>query len=160
MRIREAVEADVPLVAGLIRELADYEKLSAEVSMTEEVLRDNLFGARRFAEVLIAEGDAAVPMGFALFFHNFSTFLGRPGIYLEDLYVRPEHRRGGVGRALLGRLAELAVERGCGRLEWAVLDWNRSAIEFYESLGAQANAGWTIYRLSGDALDALGGKPG
>lgn len=122
--------------------------------MTEDVLVRNLFGPRPYAEALIAEQDGAA-VGFALFFHNFSTFLGLPGIYLEDLFVVPGNRGGGVGRALLERLAQIAVERGCGRLEWAVLDWNRDAIGFYERLGARPNDEWTVYRLTGDALRAL-----
>ncbi|TMC37317.1 MAG: GNAT family N-acetyltransferase [Chloroflexi bacterium] len=125
--------------------------------MTEEKLERALFGERPYAETLIAEdGEAAV--GFALFFHNFSTFLAQPGIYLEDLFVLPERRGSGIGRALLERLAQVAVERGCGRLEWAVLDWNESAIRFYERLGARPNSDWTIYRLAGEPLDALAGK--
>ena len=125
--------------------------------MTEEKLERALFGERPYAETLIAEnGDE--PVGFALFFHNFSTFLAQPGIYLEDLFVLPEHRGSGIGRALLERLAQLAVERGCGRLEWAVLDWNEGAIRFYERLGARPNSDWTIYRLAGEPLDALAGK--
>lgn len=153
--IRPGEPSDVGLIARLIRELAIYEKLEEDVSMTEEMLAANLFGARRYAETLIAEHDGE-PVGFALFFHNFSTFLGRPGIYLEDLFVMPEHRASGIGRALLTELARLAVERGCGRLEWAVLDWNRDAIGFYERLGAKPNAEWTVYRLTGEALAALG----
>lgn len=155
MRIRDAVEADVPLIATLIRELAEYERLAHEVTMTEEELREALFGARRHAEVLIAEDDERGPLGFALFFHNFSTFLGRPGIYLEDLFVRPPHRGLGVGAALLRRLARVAVDRGCGRMEWSVLDWNEPAIGFYRRLGARANDAWTTYRLDGEALEAL-----
>jgi GNAT superfamily N-acetyltransferase len=151
----------VPLVASLIRELAEYERLLAEVTATEEGLRRALFGERRYAEVAIAEEDredaGAEPLGFALFFHNFSTFLGRPGIYLEDLYVRPPHRARGVGRALLRHLATLAEERGCGRLEWAVLDWNEAAIGFYRKLGAHPTTGWTVYRLEGAALARLAG---
>lgn len=122
--------------------------------MTEENLTDTLFGDRRYAETLIAEEDGE-PVGFALFFHNYSTFLAQPGIYLEDLFVLPDRRGGGVGRALLQRLAQLAVDRGCGRLEWAVLDWNVDAIGFYESLGAKPNAEWTIYRLTGDSLQRV-----
>lgn len=152
--IRFATRDDAPLVAELIRGLARYEKLEREVTMTEEVLVRNLFGPRPYAEALIAEQDGAA-VGFALFFHNFSTFLGLPGIYLEDLFVVPGNRGGGVGRALLERLAQIAVERGCGRLEWAVLDWNRDAIGFYERLGARPNDEWTVYRLTGDALRAL-----
>jgi GNAT superfamily N-acetyltransferase len=154
--VREAVEADVPLIASLIRELAEYERLLDQVTMTEERLGSALFGARRFAEVAIAEDGAGTPLGFALFFHNFSTFLGRSGIYLEDLFVRPAHRGAGAGRALLEHLARLARERGCGRLEWTVLDWNAPAIAFYERLGARPQAEWTTYRLEGEALDLLG----
>lgn len=156
VRIRFAEPADVPVIAELIRGLARYEKLEDEVEMTEELLSANLFGPRRYAETLLAEAAGEV-IGFALFFHSFSTFLARPGIYLEDLFVVPERRGGGVGRALLGRLAQLAVERGCGRLEWAVLDWNRDAIRFYERLGARPNSDWTVYRLAGGALRALAG---
>ena len=153
--IRPAEAADVPAIAGLIRGLARYEKLEQEVTMTEELLARNLFGQHRYAEALIAEDDGA-PIGFALFFHNFSTFLAKPGIYLEDLFVVPEHRRRGIGRALLQRLAKIAVERDCGRLEWSVLDWNRDAIGFYERLGARPNSEWTVYRLAGEALTSLG----
>lgn len=154
LQIRTGRLQDVPVIAGLIRGLARYEKLEHEVVMTEAKLTDSLFGKRRYAETLLAEVDAA-PVGFALFFHNYSTFLAQPGIYLEDLFVLPEHRGGGVGRALLERLAQLAVERGCGRLEWAVLDWNVDAIRFYERLGAKPNAEWTVYRLAGEALGRL-----
>jgi GNAT superfamily N-acetyltransferase len=154
IEIRGAAEDDVPLILSLIRELAEYERLSHEVSATEETLRDSLFGERRVAETLLAYlGDD--PAGFVLFFHNFSTFLGRPGIYLEDLYVRPEFRGAGVGRAFLRCLAKLAKDRGCGRLEWSVLDWNEPAIRFYEALGAVPMADWTVYRLAGEALDEL-----
>jgi GNAT superfamily N-acetyltransferase len=153
--IRPAEAADVPVVADLIRGLARYEKLESDVTMTDELLAENLFGPRRYAETLLAE-DGGAPVGFALFFHNFSTFLARPGIYLEDLFVVPEHRGRGIGRALLQRLAKIAVERGCGRLEWSVLDWNRDAIGFYERLGARPNSEWTVYRLVGEALTALG----
>jgi GNAT superfamily N-acetyltransferase len=144
------------VVEELIRALAEYERLSHEVSMDSDRLRRGLFGERPYAEVLIGEEDAE-PAGFALFFHNFSTFLGRPGIYLEDLFVRPEHRGKGYGRELLQRLAEIAVERDCGRLEWAVLDWNEPAIGFYRKLGARPNDDWTIFRLTGDALHDLAG---
>jgi GNAT superfamily N-acetyltransferase len=157
LRIRFAELPDVPMVAELIRGLARYEKLEHEVTMTEEKLTSALFGERRYAETLIAEDDR-VPVGFALFFHNFSTFLAQPGIYLEDLFVIPEHRGRGVGRSLLERLAQVAVDRGCGRLEWAVLDWNQDAIRFYEKLGAKPNSDWTVYRLSGDSLHALAGE--
>jgi GNAT superfamily N-acetyltransferase len=153
--IRSAEAPDVPAIAQLIRGLAKFEKLEHEVSMTEELLTKNLFGPHRFAEALLAE-EAGAPVGFALFFHNFSTFLALPGIYLEDLFVVPEHRGRGIGRALLEHLAHVAVERGCGRLEWSVLDWNRDAIAFYERLGARANSEWTVYRLTGEALTALG----
>jgi len=144
----------VPVIAELIRGLARFEKLEHEVVMTEDLLATALFGERQYAEVLLAE-DEGLAVGFALFFHNFSTFLGRPGIYLEDLFVMPEHRSKGIGRLLLASLARLAVERGCGRLEWAVLDWNREAIRFYERLGARPNSDWTIYRLTGEALSGL-----
>jgi GNAT superfamily N-acetyltransferase len=144
----------VPLIAELIRGLARFEKLEQEVEMTDELLADGLFGDRPYAEVVLAEDDGR-PVGFALFFHNFSTFLGRPGIYLEDLFVLPERRGQGIGRMLLAHLARLAVERGCGRLEWAVLDWNKEAIKFYERLGARPNSDWTVYRLAGEALSGL-----
>ena len=157
LRIRHGELEDVPLIAELIRGLARYEKLEHEVVMTEEKLTDTLFGDHRYAETLIAEEDAR-PVGFALFFHNYSTFLAQPGIYLEDLFVLPEQRGGGVGRALLQRLAQLAVDRGCGRLEWAVLDWNVDAIGFYERLGAKPNAEWTIYRLTGESLQRVAGQ--
>jgi len=153
--IRPAGAADVPVIAELIRGLARFEKLEDEVTMTEERLAENLFGRHSYAETLIAE-EAGVPVGFALYFHNFSTFLAQPGIYLEDLFVLPGHRGRGIGRALLRHLAQLAVERGCGRLEWSVLDWNRDAIDFYERLGARPNSEWTVYRLAGEALNALG----
>lgn len=153
---RFATAEDTPLILSFIRELAEYEKLSHEVVATEEALRESLFGERPFAEVLLAfVGED--PAGFALFFHNFSTFLGKPGIYLEDLYVRPEHRGAGAGRALLSHLAGLAVERGCGRLEWWVLDWNEPAVGFYKRIGARAMDDWTVYRLTGDALERLAG---
>ena len=153
-RIREATEEDVPLILSLIRELAEYEKLSDEVVATEDGLRDSLFGERRYAEVLIAEHGGA-PAGFALFFHNFSTFLGKPGLYLEDLYVKPAFRGAGIGKKLLVRLASLAMGRGCGRLEWWVLDWNEPAIGFYRSVGAEPMDDWTVYRVSGSALEDL-----
>ena len=155
LRIRAAAPGDVPLIADLIRQLAKFEKLEDKVVLTEDLLRTGLFGARPFAETIIAEEDTK-PIGFALFFHTFSTFLARPGIYLEDLFVLAEHRGHGVGRALLAHLAHLAVERGCGRLEWAVLNWNQDAIRFYERLGARPNSEWTVYRLAGEALASLG----
>lgn len=154
LRIEKATERDVPLILSFIKELAEYERLSHEVVATEEMLRASLFGERPMAEVLIAyTGEEAV--GFALFFHNFSTFLGRPGIYLEDLYVQPRARGKGIGRALLSRLARLARERGCGRLEWAVLDWNEPAIRFYRNLGAVAMDEWTVFRATGESLARL-----
>ena len=157
LEIRPAAEADVPLILTLIRELADYERLSHEVVATEEALRDSLFGKRRFAEVLLGYGGGS-PAAFALFFHNFSTFLGKPGIYLEDLYVKPEFRGAGIGRALLVQVAKLARERGCGRLEWSVLDWNEPAIGFYRRIGASPASGWTVYRVTGEALEDLAGR--
>lgn len=157
VRIRSGELTDVPVIAELIRALARYEKLEREVVLTEEKLTGSLFGERPYAETLIAEEDGEA-VGFALFFHNYSTFLAQPGIYLEDLFVKPEHRGSGVGRMLLGRLAQLAVDRGCGRLEWAVLDWNVDAIRFYERLGARPNAEWTVYRLTGDRLRDLAGE--
>ncbi|HYC92910.1 MAG TPA: GNAT family N-acetyltransferase [Thermoanaerobaculia bacterium] len=156
MTLRTASEADVPLILRFIRELAEYERLAHECIATEEGVRETLFGARRYAEVIIAEEDGQ-PAGFALFFHNYSTFLARPGIYLEDLYVRPEMRGRGVGKKLLSRLAAIALERNCGRLEWAVLDWNEDAIRFYRSLGAKPQDEWTVYRVTGDALQTLAG---
>ncbi|HEX5724623.1 MAG TPA: GNAT family N-acetyltransferase [Longimicrobiaceae bacterium] len=159
LAIRPATEADTPLVLRFIRELAEYERLAHEVRATEEELRRTLFGPRPAAEVVIAEaGDE--PVGFALFFPNYSTFLGQPGIYLEDLYVRPEARGRGTGRALLAHLAQLARERGCGRLDWAVLDWNEPAIRFYRALGARALDDWTTFRLTGEALDRLAAEGG
>ncbi len=154
--IRAATAADTPVIARLIRALAEYERLSDRVIFDEAELRQNLFGPRPYAEVLLAE-DAGAVVGFALFFHNFSTFIGRPGIYLEDLFVEPEHRGRGHGKALLAALAKLAVARSCGRLEWAVLDWNEPSIRFYRSLGAAPNEGWLPYRLAGPALEALAG---
>ena len=152
--IRPATAEDTPAVCRLIRGLAEYERLTHEVVLDEGRLRTHLFGPRPFAEVLLAEEAGAV-VGFALFFHNYSTFVGRPGIYLEDLFVRPAHRGAGVGRALLAHLAGLAAERGCGRLEWSVLDWNEPAIGFYRRLGARPVDGWTRYRLTGEALTRL-----
>ena len=137
-----------------IKKLADYEKLSHEVVATEDSLQAVLFGERRYAETVIAY-EHNEPVGFALFFHNFSTFVGKPGIYLEDLFVDPEHRGKGYGKALLAHLAKLAQERNCGRLEWAVLNWNKPSIEFYESLGAKPMNEWTVYRLTGEALENL-----
>ncbi|MFZ5662761.1 MAG: GNAT family N-acetyltransferase [Pseudomonadota bacterium] len=152
--LRSAARADVPLILAFIRELAEYEKLAHEVVADEAGLAEQLFGARPAAEVVIAEADGQ-PAGFALFFHNFSTFLGRRGLYLEDLYVRPAFRGRGLGLALMRHLARLAVERGCGRFEWSVLDWNTPAIEFYRQLGAVGLEDWTVQRLSGEALRRL-----
>ncbi|MEP7206973.1 MAG: GNAT family N-acetyltransferase [Casimicrobiaceae bacterium] len=154
--LRLATPADVPVVLGLIRSLAAFERLSDLCVATEADLAQALFGDRRFAEVLIAEHDAH-PAGFALFFHNFSTFLGRPGLWLEDLFVCPEYRRQGCGRALLQALSGLAHARGCGRFEWSVLDWNADAIAFYRSLGAAVLDDWRIVRVTGPALAALAG---
>jgi GNAT superfamily N-acetyltransferase len=155
--VRSATPEDVATILAFIRELAEYERLSHAVVATETSLRAALFGEAPAAEVLMAEADG-IPAGFALFFHNFSTFLSRRGLYLEDLYVRPSHRRLGVGRALLTRLAALAVERQCGRMEWSVLDWNESARRFYEGLGAEPMSDWTTYRLAGHGLVALGAQ--
>ncbi|MHB1223197.1 MAG: GNAT family N-acetyltransferase [Gemmatimonadaceae bacterium] len=157
LTIRSATAADLGIILEFIVGLAVYERLEREVVASEAGLREALFGARPDAEVLIAEWDGA-PAGFALFFHNFSTFLGRRGLYLEDLFVQPAYRGRGVGRALLARLAATAVERGCGRFEWSVLDWNESAIGFYESLGARPQSDWTVYRVTGDALHRLAGE--
>lgn len=154
LTIRFATVADAALVLRLIRGLAEYERLADEAVVTEADVRRSLFGEHPQAEVLIAEIDGD-PAGFALFFHNYSTFLGRRGLYLEDLFVLPTHRGRGIGRALMARLARLATERECGRFEWWVLDWNQSAIRFYESLGARAMSEWTVYRLSGEPLERL-----
>ena len=156
--IRPATAADLPLIAQLIRDLAEYERLAHEVRFDDEVLRTKLFGPRPYAEVVIGEIDGQA-QGFALFFHNFSTFEGRPGIYLEDLFVRHEARSSGLGKALLSHLAALAVERDCARLEWSVLDWNEPAIGFYKKLGARLMDEWTVMRVDGDALAQLGAAP-
>ena len=154
IEIRAATRDDVPLIFALIGELAEYEKLSHEVVATEQQIRATLFGDRAVAEVLIASLDGT-PVGFALFFPNYSTFLGRPGLYLEDLFVRPEARGFGVGRELLEHLARLAVDRGWGRLEWRVLDWNEPSIAFYRKLGAEPLEDWTVFRVTGQALKKL-----
>lgn len=154
IEIRIARASDTALILGFIRDLAEYEKLAHEVVADEAQLRATLFGARPAAEVLIAEVDGAA-VGFALFFTNYSTFLGKPGIYLEDLFVRPAARSHGVGRALMVKLAKLCIERDYGRFEWAVLDWNEPALKFYRSLGAQPQTEWTVQRLTGDALATL-----
>ena len=145
---------DVPLILRFIHALAEYERLAHEVEATEEALRETLFGSRSYAEVVFAIEDG-VEVGFALFFHNYSTFLARPGLYLEDLFVLPESRGQGVGKGLLKRLAEIALERGCGRFEWWVLDWNAPSIEFYRRQGAVAMDEWTVFRVAGDALGRL-----
>ncbi len=157
LSIRPATSADLPLIAQFIRDLAEYEKLAHEVRFDEAVLEDRLFGARPYAEVLIGEIDGA-PQGFALFFHNFSTFEGRPGVYLEDLFVRPEARGSGLGKMLLAQLAVIALERDCARVEWSVLDWNDPAIAFYKALGAKPMDEWTVMRVDGDALGTLAGQ--
>ena len=154
LQIRKATEADVPVIVWFIRQLAEYERLLQEAVMTEETLRESLFGSRPSAEVLLAYYQDK-PVAFAVFFHNFSTFLGRRGLYLEDLFVIPEMRGKGFGRALLVHLAQIARERNCGRFEWAVLDWNEPAIEFYKRLGAVPMSEWTIFRVTGKALDRL-----
>lgn len=154
LRILPATISDTGVILGFIRKLAEYEKLLHQVTATEELLGETLFGERRVAEVLIAYLEHE-PAGFALYFHNFSTFLGRPGIYLEDLFVEPVHRGKGIGKALLIQVAQIAKERGCGRFEWAVLDWNESAIEFYRRLGANPLDDWTIFRVTGEALNRL-----
>lgn len=155
--IRPATRDDVPLVLEFIRDLARYERLEHEMSATEVEMDEALFGARRYAEVVFACSGGR-PVGFALFFHNFSTFKGRPGIYLEDLFVRPEARGQGIGKRILAYLARTAVERRCARLEWAVLDWNEPSIGFYRSLGAVPMDEWTTFRLTGDALALLAGS--
>jgi len=157
--IRAATVEDVPRIRAFIEGLADYEQLRHACVATNERLRDTLFGEHPFAEVVIAECDR-VACGFALFFHNYSTFLAQPGIYLEDLFVVPTHRGRGVGKVLLQHLAALATARGCGRLEWSVLNWNADAIAFYERLGAQAQEDWTVYRVTGTALSTLASGEG
>ena len=155
--IKFATITDVPLILQFIKELAEYEQLLHEVVATEELLQDTLFGAKSHAEVIIGYVDEK-PVSFALFFHNFSTFLGKPGIYLEDLYVKPEARGQGIGKMMLAYLAKLACERNCGRLEWWVLDWNETAINFYKSIGAKAMDEWTVYRVTDEALENLAKK--
>jgi len=154
VRIRPAAAGDAGLILSLIRELADYEHMLKDVTATEADIRATLFAAKPSAECVIAE-QGGKPAGFALFFHNYSTFLGRPGLYLEDLYVKPELRGRGIGKQLLSHLARLALERGCARFEWAVLDWNEPAIRFYKGLGAQMMEAWRINRLTGKALEKL-----
>ena len=156
--LRPAAEHDLPAIVGLIRELADFEKLSHLVVVTPQSLQPHLFGPKPAAEAVVAEktlqGQPTV-VGFALFFTNFSTFLGQPGLYLEDLYVQPSHRGSGIGRAMLATLAQLAVQEGCGRFEWSVLDWNTQAIGFYEKMGAKVLDDWRICRVTGPELEAL-----
>ncbi|MGA7615686.1 MAG: GNAT family N-acetyltransferase [Thermoanaerobaculia bacterium] len=154
LRIVPATEADVPLLLSFIRQLAEYERLAHAVVATEDDVRRSLFGEKPAAEALFAMWDGE-PVGFAIFFHNFSTFLSRPGLYLEDLFVKPEMRGKGIGKAILVHLARIARDRGCRRFEWAVLDWNHSAMRFYESLGAKAVSEWTIFRLADEAIDRL-----
>ncbi|MCI8280216.1 MAG: GNAT family N-acetyltransferase [Lachnospiraceae bacterium] len=156
LEIRLAKEEDVSSILGFVRELAEYEHMLDEVVATEEIMREWIFEKKK-AEVLIGEEDGK-PVGFALFFHNFSTFLGRSGIYLEDLFVKPAYRGKGYGKALLQKLAQITVERGCGRLEWCCLDWNQPSIDFYKSLGAVPLEEWTIYRMTGDTLQEFGKK--
>jgi GNAT superfamily N-acetyltransferase len=157
LTVRSATAADVPLILAFIRELAVYEHLEHEVVATEADVHAALFGPRPYAEVALVCLDGA-PVGFALFFHNFSTFVGKPGIYLEDLYVRPEARGRGAGKRLFAYLAKIALERGCARLDWAVLDWNEPSIGFYRGLGAVAQSEWTTYRLDGEPLERLAGR--
>jgi GNAT superfamily N-acetyltransferase len=154
LRLRVATPADVPTLFRLIMALADYEKLTHEVTGSEAALEQTLFGDRTYAEAILAELNGQTA-GFALFFHNYSTFLTQPGIYLEDLFVLPEYRRRGIGRAILTYLAQLAVERGCGRFEWSVLDWNEPAIAFYRRMGANVLPDWRICRVTGEALTQL-----
>jgi GNAT superfamily N-acetyltransferase len=156
--IRPATVADVPIILQLIRDLATYERAPNEVTATEGQLTDVLFGKKAAAEVLLVF-ENAVAVGFAVFFHNFSTWLGRPGLYLEDLFVKPEHRGKGYGRALLIELAKIARDRGCGRMEWAVLDWNEPAIQFYRKLGAKPMEEWTVFRLTGEGIATLAEAP-
>ena len=155
--IKPATKKDVPVILAFIRKLADYERLSHEVVATEELLQRTIFGQRRTAEVAIGYFRNE-PVGFVLFFHNFSTFLGRPGIYIEDLFVEESYRRRGFGGALLAYVAKLAVARDCGRLEWSVLDWNEPAINFYQKLGAVPMKEWTVFRVTGDNLQRLAGR--
>ena len=154
IRIERATERDVPVILQMIRDLAEYERMSDQVVATETGLRESLFSGQRDAEVLLAYADDK-PAGFALFFHNFSTFVGRKGLYLEDLFVKPELRGAGIGKRLLVELARIAIERRCGRFEWSVLDWNEPAIGFYRKLGAVPMNEWTIFRVTGDALARL-----
>lgn len=154
VRLQPATEADVPTVLGLIKDLAEYERMAGDVTATEADLHAYLFGPDRVAYAILARvGGEAV--GFAVYFFNFSTFLAKPGLYLEDLFVKPAWRRRGIGRLLLSHLAQIAVERGCGRMEWSVLDWNEMALSVYRAIGARPMSEWTVQRLTGDALRAL-----
>ncbi len=157
LSVTKATEADLPLILRFVQDLADYERMRDQCVATEEKLRRSLFGAHPYAEVLIARLDDE-PAGFAVYFHSYSTFLAQHGLYLEDLFVTPEARGKGIGYALLGSLARIAVERGCERLEWAVLDWNDLAIDFYKRIGAVAKDEWTTFRLSGEALDSMAAR--
>ncbi len=157
LSIRKAKGKDVKLIFSFIKELAKYEKLSKDVVATEKLLKDNLFGKRKFAEVLIAKFNGE-DVGFSLFFHNFSTFLGKPGIYLEDIYVRENLRNKGIGKALLIEIVKIAQERGCGRIEWSVLDWNEPSIKFYKGLGAEPMKDWTVFRLTENKFNILTSK--
>jgi GNAT superfamily N-acetyltransferase len=154
VKIKHAVKKDVPLILSFIKELAEYEHLSKSVTATDKILSKNLFGRKKVAETLIAYLDGK-PAGFAVFFHNFSTFLGKPGIYLEDLFVKPEFRGKGIGKRLFVEVARIAKNRDCGRLEWSVLNWNKPAIDFYKKLGAKPLSEWTMYRITGSALGKL-----
>lgn len=156
--LRAAAPTDVPAIVGLIRELAEFEKLSHLVVIVPEALHRHLFGDKPVVECVVAEAADGALVAFALFFTNYSTFLGKPGLYLEDLYVQPAHRGAGIGRALLEHLGALAVERDCGRFEWAVLDWNENAIRFYEAMGATVMHDWRICRITGEALKRFGGE--
>jgi|SRR6478672_4467008 GNAT superfamily N-acetyltransferase len=158
LRIERATERDIPIILQMIHDLAVYERMADQAVASEAGLRDALFSGRRDAEVILAYADDQ-PAGFALFFHNFSTFLGRRGLYLEDLFVKPELRGAGIGKRLLVELARIAVERGCGRFEWSVLDWNEPAIGFYKKLGAEPMDEWTIFRVTGEALERLSRLP-
>lgn len=158
LQIRPATEADVRVTLDFIRELAEYEKLLDEATVTEELLRSNLFGAHPRAEVILA-CESGQPVGFALYFHNFSTFVGKPGIYLEDLFIRPAFRGKGYGKALMIYLARLMIERDCGRFEWSVLDWNQPSLEFYRSIGAVPMDEWTVQRMTGAQVTALAALP-
>ena len=158
-KIRQAKDTDVSIILGFIRGLAEYERLLDQVVATESSLKNTLFGERPFAEVIIGELNSK-PIGFALFFHNYSSFHGKPGLYLEDLYVQPNYRGHGYGKILLSYLAKMAIERNCGRFEWSVLDWNEPAIQFYKKIGAKPMSEWTVQRLDGAALEKLANELG